>query len=500
MSLLIAPMVYSLILTTQINSAFQLQEHIKALYAKYTHDPHTRRTMPITKETALLLAQPPQLNGPEDVSTSIDRNLWLYELCRFLVQKANNLVIAFFEDSPACSQNTCPEMRASEWQYLCAVHDPPKSCCAIDYCCHTLDWASNVLTSTKYFSSRLHMGGDGQNAATSIRHLTNIFRRVYRIFAHAWFQHRAIFWEVEGKDGLYMFFKTVCDAYQLIPEDNYTIPPEAEGGTEDDELETPVSMTSPEIGGHKFQILTKNGGEQKQTSQGSGTGETQQPEQEGGTTTTVSVGATTRRHKHTPSTGSAVTMIREEGDEDEEHRGGIELRDVNDEDKELSSTAGIDEAYAAPTEQVRTAHQGLLTEGSLGRNGLGKLDLGAESMSGIMAPEDPTPLAIPHDDPMASLATASAMYGYGEEGEKEIEEKMAAIDIKDKGEQERIEATDEGEPDEGVESATEEAPKADDGTDLNELSKKIVHDSQEINTGEAEREKKVNESAEIAGA
>jgi hypothetical protein len=59
--------------------------------------------------------------------------------------------------------------------------------------------------------------------------LTNIFRRVYRIFAHAWFQHRELFWKVENKTGLYVLFKTVCDMYGLIPEENYTVPPEAEG-------------------------------------------------------------------------------------------------------------------------------------------------------------------------------------------------------------------------------------------------------------------------------
>lgn len=143
-------------------------------------------------------------------------------------------------------------MRASEWQYLCAVHDPPKPCCAIDYCCHTLDWAANVLTSPKHFPSRLALtpGTDSTHSAgfsalpsnTSqapsssanapqhqVRQLTNIFRRVYRIFAHAWFQHRDMFWRVEHQTGLYVFFKTVCDVYNLIPADNYTIPPEAEG-------------------------------------------------------------------------------------------------------------------------------------------------------------------------------------------------------------------------------------------------------------------------------
>lgn len=244
--------------------------------------------MALNHETALLIATPPE---------GVDRPLWLYEICRLLVIEVNALVIAFFSENPPCSAATCPEMRASEWQYLCAVHDPPKSCCAIDYCCHTLDWASNVLTSQKNFPSRLTLGSDTTGGSQQgMRHLTNIFRRVYRIFAHAWFQHRASFWEVEGKKGLYIFFKTVCDAYTLIPEENYTISSEAEGIT-----------TSPEKEKEGRTILKK--GEDA---------ETRTEDMDPKTVTSISAGATTRRHKHTPSTGSAVTTIAE-SDEDDNH-------------------------------------------------------------------------------------------------------------------------------------------------------------------------------------
>ncbi|KAL9061604.1 MAG: hypothetical protein Q9162_000136 [Coniocarpon cinnabarinum] len=209
---------------SDIDSAFQLTEHLKALHHNYTHPPGADTTQPISRSTAASLAAVPN---------NTDRALWLYELCRFLVQKINVIMVSLFADSPPCSSATCPEMRASEWQYLCAVHDPPKSCCAIDYCCHTLDWAANTLTSPKHFPSRLALGSDGVPGGVTRSHqerqLTNIFRRVYRIFAHAWFQHRDAFWRIEGRTGLYIFFKTICDSYALIPEDNYTIPPEAEG-------------------------------------------------------------------------------------------------------------------------------------------------------------------------------------------------------------------------------------------------------------------------------
>ena len=210
--------------------------------------------------------------------------------------KVNNLIIAFFAESPPCSAQTCPEMRASEWQYLCAVHDPPKSCCAIDYCCHTLDWATNTLTSPKYFASRLTLGSE---TGASMRHLTNIFRRLYRIFAHAWFQHRDVFWEVEGHDGLYVFFKTVCDMFRLIPEDNYTIPPEAEGP---DAIQPHVEE---QVDTKRLTILRKE-------AEGPFAGDLE------GMDPSISTGATTRRHKHSPSTGSRVTTITESAEDHEE--------------------------------------------------------------------------------------------------------------------------------------------------------------------------------------
>ena len=294
-----------LIPLSQLDSPFQLQEHLKALFAHLTHGQSVTHSVPITKDTALSIARPPQINESEYV----DKNLWLYELCRFLTMKANYVSCALMADRPPCSALTCPEMRASEWQYLCAVHEPPKSCCAIDYVNHTLDWAANVLTSSKHFPSRIQLGGETGNVFQSMRQLTNIFRRVYRIFAHAWFQHREVFWHIESTYGIYILFKTVCDEYQLIPEDNYTIPPEAEGPRE--EAETPINTNPNDSnipGG--MSILRKD---TNQTQNQNGTDSTPPSDEH----TTVTTGATTRRHKHTPSTGSHVTTIAEGVEEDD---------------------------------------------------------------------------------------------------------------------------------------------------------------------------------------
>lgn len=139
------------------------------------------------------------------------------------------------------------------------------------------------------------MGGGAQ---ASLRHLTNIFRRVYRIFAHAWFQHRDVFWQVEGLDGLYVFFKTVCDVYNLIPEDNWTIPPEAEG-------EETRPHKSEE--GQKMTILRKE--DRLNPEAGSDRGPS-----------SLGMGATTRRHRHSPSTGAAVSTITETAEDEDSTR------------------------------------------------------------------------------------------------------------------------------------------------------------------------------------
>jgi chemotaxis protein histidine kinase CheA len=247
--------------------------------------------------------------------------------------KVNNLIVAFFAEDPPCSAQTCPEMRASEWQYLCAVHDPPKSCCAIDYCCHTLDWATNILTSPKHFPSRLTLGSEaGGGAQASLRYLTNIFRRLYRIFAHAWFQHRDVFWQVEGNDGLYIFFKTVCDMYKLIPEDNYTVPAEAEG------LDTNQPMQE-QADNRRMTILRKDS---------EGPLENIEP-------SSISTGATTRRHKNSASISSRVTTISEGAEESEEQQKAEPVMESKDE-KPTEAVPEV-ESEPQPAEEVASEEQ-----------------------------------------------------------------------------------------------------------------------------------------------
>ncbi|KAG5518523.1 hypothetical protein PMAC_002919 [Pneumocystis sp. 'macacae'] len=135
----------------------------------------------------------------------VDPWIWVYELVRKLTIDLNVLVVGMLEDS--CSPKKCPEMRANEWQYLCACHNPPQECAAIDYIIHTLDNATTLLCSSKYFPSKMSI------PVSSTRHFSSIMRRLYRIFSHAWYKHYDIFWKNEIS--LYRRFMAVSQHYHF---------------------------------------------------------------------------------------------------------------------------------------------------------------------------------------------------------------------------------------------------------------------------------------------
>ncbi|KAI0111896.1 Mob1/phocein [Daldinia grandis] len=281
----------------ELDSAFQLQEHLAALHYHHT----ASNTTPITRATALQLATPPP---------GIDKTLWLYELCRFLIAQCNSLIVGFLFDTPPCSSITCPEMRASEWQFLCAVHDQPKSCCAIDYCCHTLDWAANVVTNPKIFPSRFVVLSEGHDKSSVLKNLVNVFRRLHRIFAHAWFQHRGVFWSVEAQTGLYAFFKTVCDMYDLLPAENYKLPPEAEGlepAEKEDKMPVVTAIAKPP------QPPPPPPPQQQQEQQ-----QHESTEHEDDRHGLLARRSNTARHSSRPSTGSSVTTVIEEREDEQD--------------------------------------------------------------------------------------------------------------------------------------------------------------------------------------
>jgi hypothetical protein len=154
---------------------------------------------------------------PSDVPDDV--NAWQYELLRFFTSELNQYVVPMGE---VCTTQSCPVMKATdEWIYLCASHAKPKECSAPDYMLHTLDGTSAYLTSTKWFPSRASILKGSAKAFPSIA------RRLYRIFAHAYYHHRQEFDNLENETHLCERFTRFCEAYALVPRDLLIVPESA---------------------------------------------------------------------------------------------------------------------------------------------------------------------------------------------------------------------------------------------------------------------------------
>jgi hypothetical protein len=182
-----------------------------------------------------------------------------------------------------------------------------------------------------------------------MKEITNIFRRVYRIYAHAWFQHRDMFWRVEESTGLYIFFKTVCDEYGMIQPENYTIPPEAEGRAPDGEEEAVVQervavpmILRPESPGKASDMAGKG----------------------------LSRGDTTKRHTRVPSNlAPLATVIQEEAEDEDETKPTLDrnITAITVEDAERLQRMADEQMSKKVTEEfpefkIETSNAGLKRE------------------------------------------------------------------------------------------------------------------------------------------
>ncbi|XP_076461954.1 MOB kinase activator-like 4 [Babylonia areolata] len=147
-----------------------------------------------------------------------DEGVWKYEHLRQFCMELNGLAVKL-QASAECNPETCTQMTATEqWIFLCAAHKTPKECPAIDYTRHTLDGAACLLNSNKYFPSRVSI------KESSVAKLGSVCRRVYRIFSHAYFHHRALFDEYENETHLCRRFTLFVTKYNLMPRDNLIVP------------------------------------------------------------------------------------------------------------------------------------------------------------------------------------------------------------------------------------------------------------------------------------
>ena len=144
-----------------------------------------------------------------------DASVWQYEQLRQVCLELNNLLVLMQGE---CSGKSCQEMKVGEWLFLCAAHPTPQSCSAMDYMVHTLDGATALLNSNKHFPSRVCIPDP------SVSHFQSIMRRIYRNFAHAWFQHREIFIQFENETHLYERVVELCLQFNLMSAKSFLIP------------------------------------------------------------------------------------------------------------------------------------------------------------------------------------------------------------------------------------------------------------------------------------
>lgn len=169
-------------------------------------------------------------------SPEIDVLLWQYEHLRQFVLEFNLLLVALAGE---CTVETCPKMTASnEWQYLCAAHRKPQDCAAIDYIRHTIEGSTALLTNRPRATRdpvATRASGPGLEEVPSAKHCAKHFqsmsRRLYRIFAHVYFHHRATFDWVEGKTRLCARFQHFVMRYQLMSRSMLLVPQESIEGT-----------------------------------------------------------------------------------------------------------------------------------------------------------------------------------------------------------------------------------------------------------------------------
>ncbi|CDO75005.1 hypothetical protein BN946_scf184965.g7 [Trametes cinnabarina] len=215
-----------------LDSAFQIQEYISLLIRLDVHN--VERIVSIPGKDQNDGSQNGGSKGEDKdadkdgaSSVNVDPACWVYEHLRRVAQDLSHPLITMLQQE--CTRQTCPEMKAGEWLYLCVAHGNEgamEQCCAIDYILHTLDSATALLNSPRAFPSRLSV------PATSHRHFTSLCRRLGRIFAHAYFHHREVFEQAEAESSLYARFLALVKYFDLVPLEFLVIPPRMEGRAE----------------------------------------------------------------------------------------------------------------------------------------------------------------------------------------------------------------------------------------------------------------------------
>ncbi|KAJ2715298.1 hypothetical protein H4R19_001281 [Coemansia spiralis] len=146
------------------------------------------------------------------VPDGVDGQRWVYEHMRQICIEMGLYVAQIHKE---CTEEACPAMQANGSPFYCAAHGRPRACSAIGYAVHTLDSAVRLLGSAF---------PDGSTSDGVRKHLQPMMRRLYRIFAHAYFHHREFFERQEAASYLYARFVRLGRKHALLPAEQLTIP------------------------------------------------------------------------------------------------------------------------------------------------------------------------------------------------------------------------------------------------------------------------------------
>ncbi|GAA6053943.1 hypothetical protein JCM3770_004634 [Rhodotorula araucariae] len=151
--------------------------------------------------------------GEGEVRELVDEDVWLYEHLKRITLDQHAWIAALAAE---CTPTSCPSMTTTpSWQFLCAAHATPPSppCTALSYLQHTSDGAQALLTSPRYFPSRLSVSPQGRSL------LAAVARRLWRGFAHAYFHHQALFAHLESESALVARLVALNRRFALVHED-----------------------------------------------------------------------------------------------------------------------------------------------------------------------------------------------------------------------------------------------------------------------------------------
>lgn len=108
-----------------------------------------------------------------------------------------------------CTKQTCLQMKGYSPQiYLCAAHQQPRECCAIDYCNDTIISLLEVLKSRTLTQKRTQ--------AALFQYFVTAVRRAHRIFLHLHASHFVHFIRLERNLLLCTRFEYFCQANRLL--------------------------------------------------------------------------------------------------------------------------------------------------------------------------------------------------------------------------------------------------------------------------------------------